>query len=78
LFHVRQELPIHLIARALKRCQCVCVDFLTDARNFFKALAASKQLDRLLDSLERPLRKDAPFAFEFPVSIPAERRSSLD
>jgi len=51
LFHVRQELQIHLSARVLKRCQRVAVDFLTNARSFFRSLQASQQPDRLPGSL---------------------------
>jgi hypothetical protein len=48
LFHVLQELQIHLSARVLKRCQRVSVDFLTNGRSFFQTLQASNSL---IDSL---------------------------
>jgi len=48
LFHVRQELQIHLSAGVLKRCQRVSVDFLTNGRSFFQTLQASNSL---IDSL---------------------------
>ncbi len=57
LFHVRQELQIHLSAGVLKRCQRVSVDFLTNWPQLFSYAPGLEQPDRLLDSREKSLVK---------------------
>ncbi len=77
LFHVRQELQIHLSAGVLKRCQRVSVDFLTNWPQLFSYAPGLEQPDRLLDSREKSLVKMCLLHLNPPVFAPAERGSSF-
>jgi len=69
LFHVRQELQIHLSAGVLKRCQRVSVDFLTNGRSFFQTLQASNSLIDSLIHEKNPFVKMHLLQLNLPYSV---------